>query len=81
MLEYKHLEKKDGRWFFAGRKLAVFENVFFFKNAPWHPSRREWEETYGFSEEDFDEALACVEAHSDDYERWVADFLKTDSEP
>jgi hypothetical protein len=78
---FKHLtQRESGLWYFEGRKLEVFGNVFYFKNFPPPISKQEWCEMYGLTQEAFGEALYLVEIFKKDYEEWVQKNSEEDSQ-
>jgi hypothetical protein len=78
--DFKHLIKKeDGLWYFEGRRIDVFSNVFYFNDALFSISKQKWCEIYQFTPEAFDEALQCVEVFKKDYEEWIQKTLEEDS--
>lgn len=81
MNNFKCLEKIDGVWVYKGRRLQVFQNVFFLKNSQTKLSKADWARWYEIPEEAVDEALACVAAFPDEYVKWVKDHHERERSP
>ncbi|MFW7377486.1 MAG: DUF1778 domain-containing protein [Oligoflexus sp.] len=77
---YQHIEERDGKLFFKGRRLEVFQNYLFFSQSKLDV--QEWADTYNLPTEAINEArLACEGSHSDAYLQWKEEFEKDDDGP
>lgn len=74
---HQHLEEKDGKWFYRGRKLEVFQNYYLFSTSKYSSEPQTWADLYSLPAVAVDEARQlCMIGEKKAYEAWVREYEK-----
>ena len=77
--EFQHLEELDGKWFYSGRKLEVFQNFYLMSTSEYNEKQGTWADLYSLPRAAITEARTlCLINKKKEYEAWVREYEKED---